>query len=325
MVTLLVDIHDPEGTDLDTWSSVIVILLQATSLTNLRMYGWPMKVGYLSTIVQVASGGLTNLHMRISPTEIDTLVFLRHFTQLRDLGIQLDDGEVVDTSHTPSLQLPFVKCLEVSASESFFEENSGADDILSYIATARFHNDCRGHFSLPLWSYIRLDPFFRTHSSSYLFIGVPDDPDGAELPAMSAVFERSQSVEFDGFIPSPTIFDRDRLPHDISIIADIDNGDPINFWAVLDMLAQSTKQHDLRLHVKIMGYAAGAGFYWSAQIPAEEMCQEECAWFTIKIMRRLQSLHERGITILDQRGRTFSEEFSAILDKPTRDRSASLL
>jgi hypothetical protein len=311
MTTLWIGLDDAD--DENIWSSVNIILLQASNLASFDMSDWPIKLGYLSSVAHATQQTLTKLHIMVAPSDINALAFVRHFTQLCDLTVKILDGDAIDTHSIPRLKLLPLERFHVYAEmdQVRFTQDGGAQAILSYLAGSCCRENCKAIFDLPRGSFALIDPFFNNNTCCVTVISI--DATGTGFPTNSAVFKRSRSVDFEGFVPPLAMFAADRIPPAISFMIDLDEHDTSSLLAILDLLARSTTRGVLSLQIRLSGWHKDAGFYWSTQDESEVEYQDEYAPFMVKIIRRVKPLHQRGITLLDQRGQSFQEHFGTLL------------
>jgi hypothetical protein len=308
VITLRINIRENALSEAKVWSSLNIILLQTSNLANVGLYNPPINVGCMSTIVHIAQRALRTLTIRIDATNFDALPLIQHFNQLSELSLEITVGFTI--AHQPAkLDLPTVKFLHIRT----YGDSGGTQDILSYLSSSHYHDECNAVFSMPLGSFPIMDSYFNGHSSSHVKIML-DDAEAIEFPSTSAIFNKSQSVTFDEFVPTPTIFARDRLPKKVTVNVDAEGEElwTANLWSILDLLAQSPVRHDLRLQIKRTDWPRHVGFYWSTKDTDEAGYQDEHASFTTKILRLVKPLRDRGVTILDQHGHSFEEHFGVV-------------
>jgi hypothetical protein len=308
VITLTITIVKNAHSEAEFWSSLTVILLQTSNLVNFGLCNTPMNIGCMSIIVHITQGALRTLAIRIDKTNFDVLPLIQHFDQLSELSLEITVDFTI-AHHPAPLDLPTVKLLYIRT----YEYNGGPQDILSYLSSSRYHNECSAVFDMPLRSLTIMDTYLNGHASSHVKV-THNHPEAMVFPSTSAILYKSHSVTFDGFVPTPIIFDRDRLPKQVTVDVDMQGEElwTANLWTILDLLAHSSVQRDLRLQIKRTDWFKHAGFYWSTNNINEVEYQDACASFTTKILRLVKPLRDRGVTILDQNGHSFEEHFGVV-------------
>jgi hypothetical protein len=291
---------------------LLPILTHSPNLQTFELRHASLRVDILDPLHYANRTCLAHLVFTVRPTHLQVLSLVDQLKTLQTLAIVFEattptnsiDGDSLTSlvANLVPLRLPLVRKFTFGES---LDENAH-QCVLKYVARFQFREDCE--FYITMWlgedTISLLDPLFESHASSSIDLTLEADMD--YLSFSSTIFCRSLTVKINR-VPPSDLFKAARLPSVIELC--VYQAEEL-FREVLDVLLDSPYDHDLRLKVSSV---YPEFFLWESDWPWSDQYGRLCAEFAGSLLSYVRPLSQKGITIIDESGKSFRDQFIDLL------------
>jgi hypothetical protein len=254
----------------------------------------------LVCIAMSAGSTLTYLEIHISPTCDGTFLIINSLLRLKQLWLTFEDGP---WSHSTSH--PLVLNTLTHLGWVCLEEGNN-EQMVAFLAECSIGPEAIFQIDLPglqpeIAALVR--PFFARNQLKELNI----DMLPSSMLVIASDILRIPRVEFHSTMPHPSLLDAPLLPQILRFqypgdFDDLDDPEDEQneerFWSVLDRLGASSPNGSATAVVRIWDNKPNVDFDW-----LEDTNPRRHSAFVGRLMKVAVSLHKRGITVIDRRGR----------------------
>jgi hypothetical protein len=291
---------------------LLSILKHTQNLRTFELRYASLRKDILDPLHHASRTCLTHFVFTMRPSHLQVLPLLNQLKTLQKLEIvfeaptttnSIDDDSLRSlVANMVPLRLPLVR--KFTFAESM--DKNTYQCVLTYVARSQFREDCE--FCITMWlgedAISLLDPLFESHASSSIDLTLEADMD--YLLFSSTIFCRSLAVKINR-VPPSDLFKAARLPSVIELC--VYQAEEL-FREVLDVLLDSPYDHDLRLKVSSV---YPEFFLWESDWPWSDQYGRLCAEFAGSLLSYVRRLSQKGITIIDESGKSFRDQFIDLL------------
>jgi hypothetical protein len=281
-------------------SALITLIMLMPRLRKCTIQNWIVIHAELVCIATSAGSTLTYLEINISPTCDGTFLIINSLLSLKQLWLTFEDGP---WSHSTSHPL-VLKTLTHLGWVCLDEGNN--EQMVAFLAECSIGPGAIFQIDLPglqpeIAALVR--PFFVRNQLEELNIDMPP----SSMLVIASDILRIPRVEFHSTMPHPSLLDAPLLPQilrfqypgDVDCLDDLEDvQNEERFWSVLGRLGSSSPDRSATSVVRIWDDKPNVDFDW-----LEGTDPRLHSTFVGRLMKVAVSLHKRGITVTDRRGR----------------------